>query len=830
MVRRLLWIALGLGLGLPVWAQTPGAVTNWQGVAFYYGWYDAATFPYQYFKAIPNKGFYDSRDPWAVDQMIQEAYDHGITVFAYNFYCNGGDRDTGICTQGYNWEALEVLRDRMAAQAGQRPMRFLIFYDQAISMYLNCRITPKDFNFNHEFERIKTCLNNAFRNHFQAMRDRPNILSHDRYLRIQGKPVVAIYLTRSWKGHEGASCRYGPPCTYHEAVRDVRNQSGAGYTGPLYVVGDEIWPDKGDCPGAGNFCDIRIDELDAVTAYGTGGAPFVGENQVTSVADKSGAIQQQWAAHLPYVRNQYTGQPVAMMPAAIPRYDESHLPDRIKERCWGDCNLNLYVTPNFHEDAWGHGFSRYLRLIQPLASDVGGGTGYVWLTSWNEWFETSSLEPTAGPAISCGHPNNCFRYHWGTRPLELVQAYLRGTPPGGPTPTITSVDPSLVTMDEQAEVTVQGSGFDTDPLLGSWVYVGTRVLGATDPPDDISVKAVYRVNSNQLRVLLPPWDYPGPATLRVVNRNGVASAGRPIVIRSLLLDWVGPPVMCVGRSVDVGAVVSNLYGPYTYGGQAWLEVPPGFTLESPQYQSVVVAPGSRQGLTWRVRVPGSAVSGQFFRFYASLSYCPNPNYCEDFWLEREMRVDVKSGPSFTDVSCDHPLFGFVERLKDRRITAGCAVDRYCPDASITRGQMAVFLTRARGDSPESPCRSGMEDVGGHPFCGFIENLLHQGIAEPAAGSFSRFEPDQALLRKDMAYWTLRAMGRRAPRCVKLVGEPPNTTCTFTDVGGISKDRQALIERGYYLGVYSGVGNGQFGPDLPLTRAQMAVFLVRAFDL
>ena len=53
---------------------------------------------------------------------------------------------------------------------------------------------------------------------------------------------------------------------------------------------------------------------------------------------------------------------------------------------------------------------------------------------------------------------------------------------------------------------------------------------------------------------------------------------------------------------------------------------------------------------------------------------------------------------FVDVPVDHPFFKFIEALYASGITAGC-VDvpaRYCPDAPVTRGQVAVFLAKALG--------------------------------------------------------------------------------------------------------------------------------------
>ena len=52
--------------------------------------------------------------------------------------------------------------------------------------------------------------------------------------------------------------------------------------------------------------------------------------------------------------------------------------------------------------------------------------------------------------------------------------------------------------------------------------------------------------------------------------------------------------------------------------------------------------------------------------------------------------------TFGDVPPDHPFFQFVEALEASGITAGCGSGDYCPDAPLTRGQMAVFLAKALG--------------------------------------------------------------------------------------------------------------------------------------
>jgi hypothetical protein len=56
----------------------------------------------------------------------------------------------------------------------------------------------------------------------------------------------------------------------------------------------------------------------------------------------------------------------------------------------------------------------------------------------------------------------------------------------------------------------------------------------------------------------------------------------------------------------------------------------------------------------------------------------------------------EGAPTFGDVPADHGFYQFVEALARSGITAGCGGGNYCPDAPITRGQMAVFLAKALG--------------------------------------------------------------------------------------------------------------------------------------
>ncbi len=63
---------------------------------------------------------------------------------------------------------------------------------------------------------------------------------------------------------------------------------------------------------------------------------------------------------------------------------------------------------------------------------------------------------------------------------------------------------------------------------------------------------------------------------------------------------------------------------------------------------------------------------------------------------------------FGDVPCPGPYANWIERLSTEGITAGCGGGNYCPDASVSRAQMAVFLLKTEhGSSYVPPACAGI---------------------------------------------------------------------------------------------------------------------------
>ncbi|HET8645970.1 MAG TPA: S-layer homology domain-containing protein, partial [Vicinamibacteria bacterium] len=189
-----------------------------------------------------------------------------------------------------------------------------------------------------------------------------------------------------------------------------------------------------------------------------------------------------------------------------------------------------------------------------------------------------------------------------------------------------------------------------------------------------------------------------------------------------------------------------------------------------------------------------------------------------------MRWTVHVGASFVDVPPASGFYRFVETVLHSGVTGGCAADRYCPDQATTREQMAVMVLAAREGAGYRPvaCQGGLfADVPpSSPFCPFIEELARRGVVGGCGGG--NYCPGLAVARQEMAVFVLRTAepDLQPPAC----GTP-----LFADVPASSPFCR-WIEELARRGVVSGCGGGNFCPQQPVTRAQVAVFLSVAFGL
>jgi len=152
--------------------------------------------------------------------------------------------------------------------------------------------------------------------------------------------------------------------------------------------------------------------------------------------------------------------------------------------------------------------------------------------------------------------------------------------------------------------------------------------------------------------------------------------------------------------------------------------------------------------------------------------CGGSNYCPSglvsraqmavFLLKSEHGAAYAPPPCtglFADVPCPSPYADWIEQLATEGVTAGCGGGDYCPDASVTRAQMAVFLLRTvegSGYVPPPPTAI-FADVPVDAFAAaYIDDLYNQGIAGGCSASPLLYCPGNPVNRGQMAAFLVNA--------------------------------------------------------------------------
>jgi hypothetical protein len=159
------------------------------------------------------------------------------------------------------------------------------------------------------------------------------------------------------------------------------------------------------------------------------------------------------------------------------------------------------------------------------------------------------------------------------------------------------------------------------------------------------------------------------------------------------------------------------------------------------------------------------------------------------------------------------------RLVEAEITAGTSDTTYGPGQSVTRQQMAAFLTRAL----DLPTREGSEfdDVDpDSPFAPYINALVD---AEITAGvSDTEFAPGAQLDRQQMATFLMRALE------LEPISEHEFPGDSFDDVSSDNVHSGAIYAVAE-AEITQGVAENRFAPNRVVLRDQMASFLMRSVD-
>ena len=176
---------------------------------------------------------------------------------------------------------------------------------------------------------------------------------HSAYFRINTRPVIWIYAAGNFRG------------PWAEALQDVRRWAGnRGYTEP-FLIGDMVWGN------ADQDKQERASNFSAVFAYTGYHNSDVHGQSLTEYALQMVARYYEWRLLLP----------VPVFPPVFASYNDTAFRDG-----------NPPIESQSQED-----FKAMCYMGRQSSDKMpGSNMGLVFVASWNEWHEGTSIEPTAG--------------------------------------------------------------------------------------------------------------------------------------------------------------------------------------------------------------------------------------------------------------------------------------------------------------------------------------------------------------------------------------------------------------------------------------------------
>lgn len=294
----------------------------------------------------PVLGKYSSRDPKVAEQHIRWATEHGIDFFVLSWW----PQDPEIERRA---------QEGFMKARNLRDIKFCLLYEsQGLAFH------PGLGTVNFGGATVQ-----EFLSHFETIADR--YFSNPSYLRIDGRPVVMLYITRTYTG------------MYPDAIRELRRRMRKrGFD--LFVVGDEIfWKVKrGDTLEADQREPVpsRVQLFDAITSYNLYEGEFQqhrGYRGLPRLLADSTELYQRY--------REASGSRTVLFPQVLPGYndrvmrlaaiDHFPIPRRVRPEAPDGSTLATYVERVAHP---------FLDPRNPV----------VLVTSFNEWNEGSQIEPT----------------------------------------------------------------------------------------------------------------------------------------------------------------------------------------------------------------------------------------------------------------------------------------------------------------------------------------------------------------------------------------------------------------------------------------------------
>lgn len=329
--------------------------------AYYYPWYQAGDGDWRNVfrqrlrpSQAPQVGLYDSADPAVVEAHIAQSRKGGIGFWAVS------------------WWGPESLTDRNFRQA------LLAHPDAGELQFAALYESTGRFG---EFDRPRY---DEWLTDLAYLRE--HYFNHPRYLRVDGRPVLFVYLSREYFRNKGG-----------EALAAAREQFP-----DVYLVGDDVFGGGYRAEWAGQF--------DAVTAYDVYG-------QSTGIHGSGAKAVATLAENYAHARDVANSAGTAFIPAVAPGYNDTV----IRQGHPGSAR-------SMADDAGSQEGDLFRAMIRDAAlPNLDPRCGRIMMvTSFNEWYEDTQIEATVGDQAATSEDDSADgrKYTAGDRYEDYGDLYL----------------------------------------------------------------------------------------------------------------------------------------------------------------------------------------------------------------------------------------------------------------------------------------------------------------------------------------------------------------------------------------------------------------------
>lgn len=181
--------------------------------------------------------------------------------------------------------------------------------------------------------------------------------------------------------------------------------------------------------------------------------------------------------------------------------------------------------------------------------------------------------------------------------------------------------------------------------------------------------------------------------------------------------------------------------------------------------------------------------------------------------------------TFGDVPASHWAHDDIKRLAARHIAEGTGAAEFAPNRPVSRAEFATLLARALKLQPGEESLPFADVKGDQWYAEAVASVYEAGLI--FGRNDNRFAPEETITREEMAVMLVRAYAWMNGNDVNASDQ--GGASEFADGSRISDWAAPSVGLAHRLGFVQGTGGGLFAPRQMLTRAQGAKVVMKLLD-